>query len=146
MLGKKELTYLECDLCGRIYLYKDADPKVVLSRARDAGWECPPVNQKERFGDTCPKCRPPSEDTVILPKRPPMGAMPAELPDGGIVDMRKVISGVLVEEVGPGLTAAEEIARVVVQGALAGDKGMIRVLTETGGAHNEAQCATAATD
>jgi len=53
--------------------------------------------------------------------------------------MWKVVSGILVEEVSPGLTAAEEIARVVVRGALQGDKGMIRILTDQGGAGDEAQ-------
>ena len=139
MIGKKELAYLECDVCGRTYLWNGADPKEVLARARESGWECPPVNQTDRSGDICPRCRPPRDDAQILPELQPKAVAPADLPTDAI-DMRRVMSRVLVEEVSPGLTAAEEIARVVVQGALAGDKGMIRILTDLGGDTHETKC------
>ena len=135
MISKKELACLECDVCGRIYLWKHADPREVLAHARESGWECPPANQADRDGDVCPRCRPPQDNAQVLPASQPRAAMPADLPRD--VDMRSVISGVLAEEVSPGLSAAEEIARVLVQGALAGDKGMIRILTCSGGDTHE---------
>jgi len=72
MIGKKELAYLECDVCGRVYFFADTDPKSVLSRARESGWNAA-GDLKDRFGDTCPKCQPPKDDAHILPDTPPRG-------------------------------------------------------------------------
>ena len=58
MIAKRQVAYLECDVCGRVYLWKGPDAKLVLARAREAGWACPPVNVQDRSGDMCPRCRP----------------------------------------------------------------------------------------
>ena len=58
-------------------------------------------------------------------------------------ESRRTIRLFFVQEIPPGLAAAEETARIVLQAALAGDREMICVLAESGGGAHEAQCPNA---
>jgi hypothetical protein len=133
MLGKIEQSVVTCDSCGRTFFRKESDPRDVLAQARAIGWECPAVNAKDRFGDTCPRCAHPElfadirfrqagrfgsahgPGTVVIPK-PEQGAY------------AQVLAAVLREETAPGFSLGEEVVRVVVAGALAGDARMTRLI------------------
>ena len=144
MLGKCEQSLVTCDACGRIFFRKETDPSDVLAQARAVGWECPAVNAKERYGDTCPRCAHPELYADIRFRQTGRtGAAHAPglvvIPKAEAGAYREVLSAVLREETAPGFALGEEIVRVLVAGALAGDPRMIRLVFDVmdGGAHGE---------
>jgi hypothetical protein len=142
VLGKCEQTLVTCDSCGRIFFRRESDPRDVLAQARAVGWECPAVNAKDRYGDTCPRCAHPElyADVRFRQTGKAGGAHAPALvviPRAEVGAYREVMSAVLREETAPGFSLGEEVVRVVVAGALAGDPRMTRLIFDVmdGGGH-----------
>ena len=116
-----------CSCCGREFWFRSEDAKAVLEAARRGGWKCAPVNAKDRSEDTCPRCL----SAYVVPgmtitddmRQFPVVPVPAPK----VSHFRDVLEAVLAEEVKPGVTAGEEVARKVVEAARDGDRASARL-------------------